>query len=102
MARTEKWTLSCPDCGCELVIDRATGEILHHKSAKRPPAGGKDFESLLAGLDESKAKANEVFEREVSALEDQDRLLEEKFRAAMKRAEDDDDDEPLPRPWELD
>ncbi len=102
MAKAGKWTVRCPDCGCDLIIDQATGEVLHHKSAKRPLAGGKDFDSLLAGLDESKARANEVFEREVSALEDRDRLLEEKFRAAVERAKEEPDDEPLPRPWELD
>ncbi|MCP4662329.1 MAG: hypothetical protein GY856_43580 [bacterium] len=91
-----------PLCGCEMVIDAPTGEVLIHKAAKQPLAGGKDFDSLLAGIDESKSHADEVFQREVSALKDRDRLLEEKFREAMKRAEEEPDDGPPIRPWDLD
>ena len=47
----------CPGCDGELVVDAAIGEVLSHGEAKRAPAGGKDFDSLLKGLDESKARA---------------------------------------------
>ena len=99
---SERMTVTCPECGCDLTIDAATGQVLFHKPAKQQPAGGQDFDQLLAGLDESKRRADEVFEREVSALKDRDRLMEEKFREAMRRAEEDPDAEPPPRPWELD
>ena len=94
--------IRCPDCGSELTLDRATGEVLFHKAAKEPLAGGKDFDSLLAGIDDSKVRAGEVFDREVVAMKDRDRLLEAKFREAMGRAKESDDDELPPRPWELD
>lgn len=97
-----KLTVTCPDCGCDMTVDAATGHVLLHERARAEPAAGKDFEELLAGLDESKKRADEVFAREVSALEDRDRLMEEKFRAAMKRAREEPDDEPPVRPWELD
>jgi hypothetical protein len=97
-----KWNVSCPECGCDLTIDAATGQVLFHKPAKRQPAAGQDFDQLLAGLDDSKRRADEVFQREVSALKDRDRLMEEKFREAVRRAEEDPDQEPPPRPWELD
>ena len=102
MTKDHQLTVTCPDCGSDITVDVATGHVLFHKTAPAEPAGGKDFEQLLAGLDESKKRADEVFEREVSALEDRDRLMEEKFRAAMKRAQEEPDDEPPPRPWELD
>jgi hypothetical protein len=102
MADTRKLTAQCPECNSELVIDAATGQILSHRAPKRPLAGGKDFDSLLKGLDEDKAKAEDVFQREVAALKDRDRLLEEKFREAMKRAEEDPDTGPPPRPFDLD
>ncbi|MCP3961952.1 MAG: hypothetical protein GY719_29270 [bacterium] len=95
-------TVTCPDCGCDITVDVATGHVLHHETAAGEPAGGKDFEQLLAGLDDSKKRADEVFQREVSALEDRDRLMEEKFRAAMKRAQEEPDEEPPLRPWDLD
>lgn len=102
MSDKGKLHVRCPDCESVLVVDQATGEVLHHRSAKKPIAGGKSFDDLLSGIDESKAHADQLFEREVSALKDRDRLLEEKFREAMERAENDPDDKPPLRPWELD
>lgn len=91
----------CPDCGAELVVDAATGTVLAHRTPKAPPAGGKSFDSLLADLDAQKARAEDLFEREKAAFADRDRLLEEKFREAMKRA-DEEPDLPPKRPFDLD
>lgn len=102
MSETRKLRVTCPDCGSDLVLDAATGEILSHRPAKRPPAGGKDFDSLLAGLDEEKARAEDIFEREKAALKDHERLLEEKFQEALRRAEDTPDEEVPRRPFDLD
>ena len=102
MSETRKLTVRCPECNSDLVIDGATGEVLSHRKAKQPPAGGKDFDSLLKGLDDDKARAEDVFQREVTALKDRDRLLEEKFREAMRRAEEDPDEGPPRRPFDLD
>ncbi len=102
MADPATITVTCPDCGCELKIDTATGTVLHHRAAKRPLAGGHTFDDLLQGLDDQKARAEAVFEREKAAFEDRDRLLEEKFRQAMKRAEEDPDENPPLRPFDLD
>lgn len=97
-----KLTIRCPDCGSDLVIDAATGAVLSHRKAKQPIAGGKDFDSLLKGLDEEKTRAEDIFQREVSAHKDRDRILEEKFREALRRAEEDPDEGPPPRPFDLD
>jgi hypothetical protein len=97
-----KLTVRCPECSSDLVIDAATGEVLSHRKAKQPPAGGKDFDALLKGLDEDKSRAENVFEREVAALKDRDRLLEEKFREAMRRAEEEPDEGRPVRPFDLD
>ena len=102
MSETRKLTVRCPDCSSDLVIDAETGEILSHRKAKQPLAGGKDFDSLLKGLDDDKARAEDVFQREVAAMKDRDRLLEEKFREAMRRAEEDPDQGPPRRPFDLD
>ena len=75
--------------------------MLFHKPPKREIAGGKDFDSLFADLDDQKARADELFERERSAYKDRDRLMEEKFKEAMERAKNSDEELP-PRPWELD
>jgi hypothetical protein len=97
-----KLRLTCPDCGSDLVVDAATGEVLFHKKPKGPVAGGKDFDSLFADMDQQKARAEELFEREQAAHKDRSRLLEEKFEEAFKRASEDDDDTPPPRPFDLD
>lgn len=102
MSATKKLTSRCPECGSDLVVDAATGEVLSHRPPKRPVAGGKDFDSLLAGLDSDKNRAEEVFEREKAAMKDRERLLEEKFREAMKRAEEEPDEGPPRRPFDLD
>jgi hypothetical protein len=100
--KSGKLQLRCPDCGSELTVDAATGEVLFHKKPKQPPAGGKDLEAMLRGLDEDKARAEDVFAREVAAFKDRDRLLEEKFKEAMKRAAEEPDEGPPPRPFDLD
>jgi len=98
----KRFNVRCPDCGSELVIDAATGEILFHKQPKGPPAGGKDFDSLFSEMDSQRTRAEEVFERERAAQKDRSRLLEEKFEEAFRRASEDDDDTPPPRPFDLD
>ena len=101
MPKLDELILRCPDCGCELRVDTATGQVLSHRSAgSRSPA--KDFDSLLAGIDEGKKRADEVFRQEVAALDDRERLLEEKFRRAFERVEEEDDGSPPVRPWDLD
>ncbi len=102
MSSAGRLELRCPECKAHLVVDAESGEVLFHKKAKEPPAGGKDFDALLAGLDQEKAQAEEIFEREVQAMKDRDRLLEEKFREAFKRAQEDESEAPPPRPFDLD
>lgn len=102
MSESRQLILRCPDCESTLVVDAATGEVLDHRAAKRAPAGADDFEELLAGLDADKAQAEKVFEREVAAHEDRDRLLEEKFRLALERAAENPDDDPPPSPFDFD
>lgn len=95
-------SVRCPDCGSDLTVDAATGEVLAHRKAKEPIGGGKSFDALLSDLDSQKSRAEELFERERAALADRDRLLEEKFREAMKRAEEEPDEAPPKRPFDLD
>lgn len=98
----KKLTVRCPDCGSDLVIDASTGAVLSHRKPKQPLAGGKDFDALLKGLDDDKNRAEDVFQREVAAHKDRDRILEEKFREALRRAEEDPSEGPPPRPFDLD
>lgn len=102
MPDAKKLTLRCPDCESRLVIDRETGEVLFHEPKKAPAAGGRDFDQLLEKLDQDKALAEDLFEREVAALENRDRLLEDKFEEALREARKSPSDEPPKRPFDLD
>ena len=102
MSTSRHLTLRCPECQADLKIDSQTGEVIFHKAAKQPPAEGKDFEKLLQELEEEKSQAEEIFEREVEALKNRDRLLDEKFQEALRHAEESPDEEPPPRPFDLD
>jgi len=102
VSESPKLSIRCPDCGSDLVVDAATGEVLSHRRPKQPLAGGKDLDSLLQGLDQDKARAEDVFQREVAAMKDRDRLLEEKFKEAVRRAEENPDQGRPPRPFDLD
>ena len=102
MGGPKNLTLRCPECEAHLVVDSATGEVLAHRKTKQPPAGGKDFDALLQDLDRDKIEAEEVFEREVAAMKDRDRLLDEKFQQALKQAKEEPDDVPPLRPFDLD
>src|SRR3954465_5968190 len=92
----------CPDCDTERVAAATTGEVIGHRAGKRPLAGGKDFDSLMRGLDEGKAHAEAVFEQEKSALKDRSRLLDAKFEEALRRAEEEPADTPPPSPFDAD
>jgi hypothetical protein len=102
MAETRSLRVVCPECSADLVIDAATGEILHHRKANLGPAGGKSFDALMQGLEEDRSRAEEIFERERAAVKDRDRLLRERFEEAMRNAGDLDDVKPPPRPFDLD
>lgn len=102
MAESKKLTLRCPDCRSHLVVDAATGEVLFHKKAEAPSGADRDFDVLLEELKQEKSQAEEIFEREVEAHKDRDRLLEERFEEALRRAEEDPEDGPPPRPFDLD
>ena len=96
------FVISCPGCGDEIVIDAKTGAVLDHSPTAKPPAGGRGFDELMDDLESQKDKAEQLFDQERAALEDRDRLLEEKFRKALERVDDEDDDKPPERPFDFD
>ncbi|MEM1180842.1 MAG: hypothetical protein AAGM22_21030 [Acidobacteriota bacterium] len=102
MSETLTFTVACPDCGSELEIDAATGKVLSHRSKSKSRGPKADFDSLLAGIDDSKNRAEEIFRQELSALDDRDRVMEEKFKRALERAEEEDDGKAPERPWDFD
>jgi uncharacterized Zn finger protein (UPF0148 family) len=98
MVDKTRFTLICPCCETTLTIDAQTGSIISHEVKAKPTAS---FDEMLKGLDKQKQVRDQLFQQELGSLKDRERLLEEKFREAMKRAEKD-KDKPFINPLDID
>ena len=98
MNDTTRWTIICPCCEATLIIDAQTGAIISHQEKTKPLAS---FEEMAKDLERQKQTRNQVFAQELGSLKDRERLLDEKFRDALKRAEKD-KDKPYINPLDID
>lgn len=94
----EKYTLTCPCCEATLTVDANTGAIIAHDEKKKVHGS---FEDLKGELNKQKEHREQIFAQEMSSMKDRERLLEEKFKEALKRA-DTDSDKPFKNPLDLD
>ncbi|MCY7375072.1 MAG: hypothetical protein LH472_03780 [Pyrinomonadaceae bacterium] len=94
----EKFSIICPCCEAVLTIDAQTGAILAHEE-KAKKLGS--FEDLQGALGKQKELRENIFAQEMSSQKDRQRILEEKFQEALKRA-DTDSGEPFRNPLDLD
>ena len=94
----EKFSIICPCCEANLTIDAQTGSVLAHEEKKK--AHGS-FEDLAGELNKQKELREQLFAQEMSSVKDRERLLEEKFKEALKRA-DKTSDIPFKNPLDLD
>lgn len=98
MSDTTRFTIICPCCEANLTIDAQTGALISHEEKSKPIAS---FDEMLKGLDKQKQMRDQIFQQELGSQKDRERLLEEKFRDAMKRAEKD-KDKPYINPLDID
>lgn len=77
--------ITCPCCEATIVIDRVSGEVLLHKAKEVKVSGS--LESMVAGLETQKSEAARRFEKNLESQKDRARILEEKFKEALNRAE---------------
>lgn len=82
--------IQCPCCEALIVVDRISGEVLLHK-AKESRGPGGSLDAMVAGLETQKSEAAKRFERQLESQKDRARILEEKFKEALQRAEKSDD-----------
>ncbi len=94
----EKYTLICPCCESTLTVDANTGALLAHEEKKKVHGS---FEDLKGELNKQKEHREQIFAQEMSSMKDRERLLEEKFKEALKRA-DTDTGKPFKNPLDLD
>ena len=88
----------CPCCEAMLVIDAVSGEVLLHKA--KETKNSTSLEAMVSNLETQKSEAAKRFEKQLESQKDRSRILEEKFKEAMKRA--DKSDKPLINPLDLD
>lgn len=98
MSESKSWTVICPCCEATLVIDAQTGAIISHLEKTKPLAS---FEEMAKEMERQKNVREQVFSQELGSHKDRERLLEEKFREALKRAEKD-KDTPYRNPLDFD
>jgi len=94
----EKYSVTCPCCEASLTIDAQTGALLAHEEKKKVHGS---FEDLKGELSKQSEKREQIFAQEMSSMKDRERLLEEKFKEALKRA-DTDSNTPYRNPLDLD
>ena len=82
----EKYSVTCPCCDASLTIDAQTGALLAHEAKKKVHGS---FEDLQGELSKKQEQREQIFAQEMSSMKDRERLLEEKFKEAMKRADKD-------------
>jgi hypothetical protein len=84
MGDSSRFTIICPCCEATLTVDADTGALLSHDEKSKPLAS---FDEMVKGLDKQKQVREQIFAQELSSMKDRDRILEEKFQEAMKRAD---------------
>ena len=94
----EKFNVICPCCEATLTVDAQTGALLAHEEKKKVLGS---FEDLKGELSKQKELRDQLFSQEMSSMKDRERLLDEKFKEAMKRAEGE-KDLPYKNPLDLD
>ncbi|PYQ50513.1 MAG: 2-nitropropane dioxygenase [Acidobacteria bacterium] len=94
----KNFEITCPCCEALLVIDRVTGEILLHKAKEKK--SGLSLESMVSNLETQKSEAAKRFDKQIESQKDRSRILEEKFKEALERAEK--SDKPYLNPMDMD
>ena len=94
----KNFEIQCPCCEATIVVDRVSGEVLLHKVKEVRTTGS--LESMVAGLESQKSDAAKRFERQLESQKDRGRILEERFKEALERAEK--SDEKFVNPMDLD
>ncbi len=94
----KNFEIVCPCCQATIVVDRLSGEVLLHKAKEIRSSG--TLESMVAGLESQKSEAAKRFDRQLESQKDRARILEERFKEALERAEK--SDEKFINPMDMD
>ena len=94
----KNFEIQCPCCEALIVVDRITGEVLLHKAKERK--SNQSIEEMVSNLQTQKSEMEKFFDKQIESQKDRSRILEEKFKEAMERA--DKSEKPPINPMDLD
>lgn len=94
----DKFQIICPCCDATLTVDSKTGAILAYEEKVRKHGS---FEDLKGELGKQQQLRDQIFNQELSSMKDRERILEEKFNEAFKKA-DKTSNTPFKNPLDLD
>jgi len=93
---TKRLEINCPCCQAKLVVDSATGLVIHAEASKQTYS----FDDAVRREKERKGKSDELFAKAFAEEKRRQESLEDKFKAALESK--DELDAPPPRPFDLD
>lgn len=91
---TEPIVLFCPGCRTRLTIDRATGAVLLEERPRRE--GFRSLDEVAREVKEKRNQAKAQLEKAMDEARHHDEIMEKKFREAVKKAEETDEEPPKP------
>lgn len=95
---TTRFTIICPCCEATMQIDAQTGAIISHEEKAK---AAFSLDNRMKEMEKEKELRNQIFQQELGSQKDRERILAEKFKEAMKRA-DIDKDKPYKNPLDMD
>lgn len=95
----KNFEITCPCCEATIVIDGVSGEVLLHKA--KETKSSLSLEAMVSNLDAQKSDAAKRFEKQLESQKDRSRILEERFKEAVQRAEKEPDKKHV-NPMDLD
>jgi hypothetical protein len=86
--------VECPLCKGHLTVDRDTAHVLHAKPAQRQ---GGNFDQLLGEMHRRDSQREQEFVDAFQRERVRRELLDKKFDTAQEKANDSEQDQPMPR-----
>ena len=94
MPNEETFSVQCPCCQAELVIDSGTRSILHHKLPEAP-APITDLAAEVRKLRGAGAEREQIFQRSLEAERTREERMDRKFDELLRRAKESSTGKPL-------
>src|SRR5215218_3319842 len=88
------FSVACPSCKADLVIDMKTRSVLHHASPSPPPPI-TDLAAEVVRLRSAGAEREQAFQRSLEAERTREERMDRKFDELLRRARQAPGDQPV-------